>query len=61
MIPHLFQRYYRDQDVQGISGLGIGLYVVHEIVRLHGGTVRVDSQLSVGSVFTITLPLISEG
>lgn len=61
VIPHLFQRYYRDQGVQDISGLGVGLYVVHEIVRLHGGSVQVDSQLSVGSVFTITLPLVAEG
>jgi signal transduction histidine kinase len=58
VIPYLFQRYYRDQSVQDIRGLGIGLYVVHEIVRLHGGTVRVDSQLGAGSVFTITLPLV---
>jgi signal transduction histidine kinase len=38
--------------------MGIGLYVVKEIVELHGGTVEVASQESQGSTFTISLPLL---
>jgi signal transduction histidine kinase len=55
----LFSRFYRASNVnpQNISGMGIGLYVVKEIVNLHGGTVRVTSQEGQGSTFTICLPL----
>jgi signal transduction histidine kinase len=37
--------------------MGIGLYVVKEIVSLHGGTVAVESHEGSGSIFTIDLPL----
>jgi PAS domain S-box-containing protein len=58
-LPQLFQRFYRATNAEGggIGGLGIGLYVVKEIVTLHGGTVTVDSAEDVGSTFTICLPL----
>ncbi|MDP9314721.1 MAG: HAMP domain-containing histidine kinase, partial [Chloroflexota bacterium] len=59
--PHLFQRFYRATNVEGrrISGLGIGLYLVHEIVTHHGGTVNVTSTEGAGSTFTVRLPLAS--
>jgi PAS domain S-box-containing protein len=58
-LPHLFERFYRadHRRAQGIGGLGVGLYVVKEIVTLHGGTVGVESSEGVGSTFTIRLPL----
>jgi signal transduction histidine kinase len=57
-IPHLFQRFYRaaNADAQHISGMGVGLYVVKEIVALHGGSVDVSSTEGVGTTFTICLP-----
>jgi signal transduction histidine kinase len=57
-IPHLFTRFYRaaNVDPRSISGMGIGLYVVKEIVGLHGGTVAVESAEGQGSVFTVCLP-----
>ncbi len=60
-LPQLFQRFYRadNADAQYISGMGIGLYVVKEIVSLHGGTVAVESTEGSGSTFTICLPLQS--
>jgi PAS domain S-box-containing protein len=59
-LPHLFQRFYRASNVdeRQISGLGVGLYVVKELVRLHEGTVSVVSEEGRGSTFTIRLPLI---
>ena len=58
-LPQLFERFYRAKNVDPgkISGLGIGLYVVKEIVELHGGTVTVESSEGEGSTFTVVLPL----
>ncbi|HEU5103530.1 MAG TPA: PAS domain-containing sensor histidine kinase [Roseiflexaceae bacterium] len=58
-MPHLFDRFYRapNAESQLVAGLGIGLYVVKEIVTYHGGTIAVASQEGQGSTFTITLPL----
>ncbi|NNJ10891.1 PAS domain-containing sensor histidine kinase [Chloroflexales bacterium ZM16-3] len=60
-IPHLFECFYRAEGAsrQYIAGMGIGLYVVYEIVRLHGGEVRVASVEGEGSCFTVTLPLLA--
>ncbi|HMQ30824.1 MAG TPA: GAF domain-containing protein [Chloroflexaceae bacterium] len=61
-LPQLFQRFYRAANVteHHISGMGIGLYVVREIVTRHGGTVEVRSAEGEGSVFTVSLPLVPE-
>lgn len=58
-LPHLFQRFYRASNVDPlqISGLGIGLYVVKELVSLHGGHVSVESREGQGSTFTVWLPV----
>ncbi|HWQ12291.1 MAG TPA: ATP-binding protein [Roseiflexaceae bacterium] len=58
-LPHLFERFYRvsSAEAQQISGTGIGLYVVKEIVTLHGGEVTVESVEGQGSTFTVWLPL----
>jgi signal transduction histidine kinase len=59
-IPNLFHRFYRakNADEQQVSGIGLGLYVVHEIVALHSGYVTVESQIGHGSTFTVRLPLM---
>lgn len=61
-LARLFQRFYRAEnaDQRRISGMGIGLYVVKEIVDLHGGTVGVTSTEGEGSTFTVCLPLLEE-
>lgn len=61
-LPHIFERFFRGQQSQSLqlSGSGLGLPIVHEIVELHGGRVTVDSQVGVGSTFTIWLPLLKE-
>ncbi|HEX5692033.1 MAG TPA: HAMP domain-containing sensor histidine kinase, partial [Roseiflexaceae bacterium] len=59
-LPQLFKRFYRvmRDDAQHISGSGIGLYVVKEIVTGHGGTIEVASAVGAGSTFTVRLPLL---
>jgi len=57
--PHLFRQFYRAPNVtEGtIQGMGIGLYVVKEIVERHDGTISVESREGAGSTFTVSLPL----
>ncbi len=55
--PQLFERFYRVHGAQGRTheGSGIGLALVHELVKLHGGTVRVESEIGRGSAFIVRL------
>lgn len=57
--PLLFQQFFRapNVDPKQISGLGIGLFVINEIVARHGGTITVLSQENVGSTFSVRLPV----
>jgi PAS domain S-box-containing protein len=61
-LPQLFKRFYRASNVdeRQIYGLGVGLYIVKELVTLHGGTVDVVSEEGRGSTFLITLPLLEQ-
>ncbi len=56
---HLFQRFFRVGNAQRshISGFGLGLYLVKEIVSRHDGTVEVRSVEGQGSTFTVCIPL----
>ncbi|MCU0495253.1 MAG: ATP-binding protein [Chloroflexaceae bacterium] len=58
-LPRLFQRFFRADNTatHAIVGMGIGLYVVKEIVELHGGSISVASVENEGSTFTVVLPL----
>jgi signal transduction histidine kinase len=58
-LESVFERYTRVESAahQSISGTGLGLPIVREIVELHGGHVRVESTVGVGSIFSVTLPL----
>ncbi len=51
----LFQRFQPAADGRG-KGHGVGLYVAHELVRLHQGSLEVDSRPGEGATFTLTLP-----
>jgi signal transduction histidine kinase len=56
-IAGIFERFERAVSSRHFGGLGLGLYIVREVVVAHGGTVTVDSRVGQGSTFTVTLPL----
>jgi signal transduction histidine kinase/response regulator of citrate/malate metabolism len=58
-LPHVFERFHRVEGVPARSheGTGIGLALVQELVRQHGGMVAADSVLGQGSNFVVTIPV----
>jgi two-component system, OmpR family, sensor histidine kinase BaeS len=56
-LPHVFDRFFRGRQA-GYTGSGIGLAVVSELVRAHGGSVSAGNLPGGGAVFSVTLPLI---
>jgi signal transduction histidine kinase len=57
--PRIWARLYRGDKSRTQRGLGLGLSLVKAIVEAHHGTVSVRSELGVGSVFTVALPVTS--
>ncbi len=56
-LANLFDRYFRlEKDNNRISGLGLGLYICAEIIRIHGGDMGVESELGKGTTFWFTVP-----
>jgi two-component system, OmpR family, sensor histidine kinase BaeS len=55
-LPHVFQRFWRGTSVPGTSGSGVGLAVVAELTRAHGGHVEASNAAGSGARFTVYLP-----
>jgi len=56
-LPFIFDRFFRaEKTSQNYSGLGLGLFISHSIIKQHGGELRVKSVPGEGSTFTILLP-----
>jgi signal transduction histidine kinase len=58
-LPRVFERFHRVREARGRTqeGTGIGLALVQELVRLHGGSVEATSVPGEGSTFVVTIPL----
>jgi PAS domain S-box-containing protein len=58
-MPRLFERFHRVQNAHGRTheGSGIGLALVQELVKLHGGSIAAQSKVGQGTTFTVTVPL----
>jgi PAS domain S-box-containing protein len=57
-VPRLFERFHRVEGARGRTheGTGIGLALVHELVKLHGGTIKVESEVGRGTTFVVSIP-----
>ena len=54
---HIFDLFHRGRNVETIHGIGLGLSIVQRAVMAHEGTITFESQLGVGTSFTVTLPV----
>jgi PAS domain S-box-containing protein len=59
-LKHLFEPFHRAANVGDISGTGLGMVITKESVELHGGTITVESQIGIGTLFTVSIPLGAE-
>ncbi len=58
-LPYIFEELYRGGNAQGCEGSGLGLALVQTIVKRHRGSVKVRSRPDRGTVFTLSLPIVS--
>jgi signal transduction histidine kinase len=58
-LPHIFDRFFRVPDRSQGSGTGLGLAIVREIITAHGGTASCSSTPGEGTIFRLTLPVVS--
>lgn len=56
--PHVFERFWRGANAERATGSGVGLAVVATLMRAHGGSVTVDSQVGAGTAVSLTFPLV---
>lgn len=57
---HLFESFHRGENVKSFSGTGLGLAVVKKCLELHGGKIEVESQVGIGTTFSVDMPWVEE-
>lgn len=57
--PHIFERFYQTKQSYEKTGSGIGLHIVAQYVKMHGGHIEVGDNQPHGSVFTFTVPIVT--
>ncbi|MCG8366203.1 MAG: PAS domain S-box protein, partial [Pseudanabaenales cyanobacterium] len=55
-LPKLFESFHRAQNVGNIQGTGLGLSITQKCAELHGGHIKVSSEVGVGTTFTVIIP-----
>lgn len=62
-LPFLFTKFFRGSQAKStsIKGSGLGLYLTQYFIQLHGGRVSVESEVSLGTTFTVDLPITGQG
>lgn len=55
-LPHIFERLYQGDESRKVSGNGLGLSIVRELVAVHGGTIYAENLPKSGTIFSIILP-----
>jgi signal transduction histidine kinase len=58
-LPHVFEPFYRSEQNGNVAGHGIGLPLTYRIVKLHGGSIRLDSLPGQGTTVVVVLPLLA--
>jgi two-component system sensor histidine kinase ResE len=60
-LPYVFERFYvADRSrTRGVSGAGLGLSIVKQIIEAHHGSVSAESTLGSGTTFTVRIPMLS--
>lgn len=57
-LPKLFKPFYQSKSSFIKEGTGLGLAITKKLVELHGGEIRVDSEVNKGTIFTIRIPMV---
>jgi two-component system sensor histidine kinase ArlS len=55
-LPHIFERFFRSDQVSDTPGTGLGLSIAKELISLHLGSIYVESEYGKGSTFSVFFP-----
>jgi two-component system, NarL family, sensor kinase len=58
-LPHIFAKFYQGSIGRRAKSAGLGLYLVRQIIEIHGGTIEVEANVEKGVTFLFTLPKIA--